>query len=63
MTEVIRSTLELYREALHATVRSLARGWIIALAVVLFAGIMLVASAIAAPLGILGGFLLGAVNS
>jgi hypothetical protein len=63
MTQVIRSTLELYRDALHATVRSLTRGWIIALAVVLFAGIMLVASAIAAPLGILGGFLLGAVNS
>src|SRR5207237_3379827 len=63
MTEVIRSTLELYRDALHATVRSIARGWIIALAVVVFAGIMLVASAIAAPLGILGGFLLGAVNS
>jgi hypothetical protein len=63
MTEVIRSTLELYRDALHATGRSLARGWIIALAVVVFAGIMLVASAIAAPLGILGGFLLGAVNA
>src|SRR5947208_12753619 len=63
MTGVMRSTLELYRDALRATGRSLVRGWIIALAVVLFAGLMLVAAAIAAPLGILGGFLLGAVNA
>jgi hypothetical protein len=63
MTGVMQATLELYRDALHATVRSLVRGCIIALAVVVFAGVMLAASMIAAPLGILGGFLLGAVNS
>ena len=63
MTGVMGPTLELYRDALRATGRSLVRGWIIALAVVVFAGLMLVAAAIAAPLGILGGFLLGAVNA
>ena len=63
MTEIIGATFDLYRDALRATMRSLMRGWIIALAVVVFAGLMFVASAIAAPLGILGGFLLGAVNA
>jgi hypothetical protein len=60
---VVWGTLQLYREALRATGRSLARGWMIAVAVVIFAGLMLIASAVAAPLGILGGFMLGAVNS
>jgi hypothetical protein len=63
MTKIIGATVELYRHALQATGRSLARGWIIALAVVAFAGLMLVASAIAQPLGMIGGFILGAVNA
>ena len=63
MTAVIWGTLQLYRDALHATFHSLVRGWIIALAVVVFAGLMLATSVVAAPLGILGGFLLGAVNA
>ena len=60
---VLWATLQLYQDALRATARSLVRGWIIAVAVVIFAGLMLLASAVAAPLGILGGFILGAVNS
>jgi hypothetical protein len=63
MTGMIRATLDLYLHALQATGRSLVRGWIIGVAVVLYAVLMLAAAALAAPLGILGGFLLGAVNA
>jgi len=63
MTGVVKTSIALYQHALQATLRSFVRGWIIAVAVVVFAGLMLVASMIAQPLGMLGGFLLGAVNS
>jgi len=63
MNEIVRATLRLYKDAFEATLSSLARGWIIAVAVVLFAGLMIVATAVAAPLGIVGGFVLGAVNA
>jgi hypothetical protein len=63
MDEVVRATLALYRDAFQATLRSFGRSWIIAVAVVFFAGLMVLATSIAAPLGIAGGFLLGAVNA
>ncbi len=63
MTGIIRATIELYRSALRATVQSFIRSWMIAVAVVLFAGLMVAATTIAAPLGLLGGFMLGAVNA
>jgi len=53
----------LYREALRQTAHSVARGWIVILALIMFAVGMQVAGALAAPLGLLGGFLLGAVNA
>lgn len=63
MSEFVVATLRLYREALRATLRSFLQCWMIAVAVVCFAVVMMVAVAIAGPLGILGGFLLGAVNA
>ena len=63
MGEVIRATLRLYRGAFEATVLSMARCWIIAVAVVLFGGLMVVATVVAGNLGIVGGFILGAVNA
>jgi hypothetical protein len=63
MITVLRTTVRLYREALRATARSLARSWLIAVAVVLFAGLMVLATTVAAPLGVLGGFVMGAVNA
>ncbi|MGH7255772.1 MAG: hypothetical protein ACREI3_08345 [Nitrospirales bacterium] len=63
MTEFVRATLRLYQETLRATGRSFVHGWIIAVAVVGFAGLMVLALFIAAPLGLAGGFLLGAVNA
>lgn len=56
-------TLRLYQGALRATWQSLVRGWIIAVAVVIFAALMVVATSIAAPLGLVGGLILGAVNA
>lgn len=63
MTSIIWGTLQLYRDALHGTIQSLARSWILAVAVVIFAGLMIMASLITRPLGILGGFIMGAVNA
>lgn len=63
MTGIIRATVQLYQDALRATLQSLVRGWVIAVAVVIFAGLMVVATSFAAPLGIFGGFILGAVNA
>ncbi len=63
MPEIIHATLRLYQEALTATVRSFIRCWLITIAVVLFAALMVLAAPIATSLGMLGGFLLGAVNA
>lgn len=63
MSVILRITLRLYHTALRATVQSFARCWIISVAVVIFAGLMVVATSVTAPLGILGGFILGAANA
>ena len=55
MLTVVTSTLHLYREALHATSRSLVRGWLAIPAVIVFTLLMLLAHQIARPLGMLGG--------
>jgi len=60
MLTIVTSTLQLYRDAFHATGRSLVRGWLVILSVVVFTMLMLLAHQIARPLGMLGGFLLGA---
>ena len=61
--ESIQATLALYRRALRGTVQSFVRGWIVVLAVVLFALAMVVATSLVAPLGLVGGFIIGAVNA
>ena len=63
MDSIISSTLQLYRDAGRATIRSLIRGWIIIVALIVFALAFTVAASLARPLGIAGGFLLGAVNA
>lgn len=63
MAEIIEATLALYKHAFLESVRSFARGWIIAVALVVFAVAMQIAGAVAGGLGFLGGFLLGAVNA
>jgi len=63
MTGAIRATIQLYQGALRATAKSFARNWLAAVAVVIFAGLMAVATSVAASLGFLGGFILGAINA
>ena len=63
MLSLFTSTLHLYRNALQATGRSLVRGWLVILAVIVFTLLMLLAHQIARPLGMVGGFVLGAVNA
>ena len=61
--ESIRATMTLYHQAARGTVQSFARGWIVVLAVVLFALGLVTATTLVAPLGLIGGFLLGAANA
>lgn len=63
MPELVRATLQLYREAFRATVSSLTRNWILIAAVLVLAIFMFLITAVAASLGMLGGFLLGAANA
>ncbi len=60
---MLTSTLTLYRQVARATGRSLRCGWLNMAGIVVFALLFVGASRIAAPLGIAGGFLLGAVNA
>ncbi|MBM4137908.1 MAG: hypothetical protein FJ244_00240 [Nitrospira sp.] len=63
MGELLSATVYLYRQALQATWRSLARGWLMILALVGFGVLLLGAARIAGPLGLVGGFVLGIVNA
>ena len=63
MNNLVSATIHLYRQAIRATGRSLARSWITVVALIVFALLFVGATRIAAPLGMAGGFLLGAVNA
>ncbi|HEX5646476.1 MAG TPA: hypothetical protein VFX56_05860 [Nitrospira sp.] len=63
MGELLSATFQLYRQALQATWRSLARGWLTILALVGFGVLFLGAARIAGPLGMVGGLVLGIVNA
>lgn len=63
MSELVRATLQLYRQTLRATISSLARNWILIVAVVILAFLMFLITGVAVSLGMLGGFLLGAANA
>jgi len=63
MINQLVTAFELYRQALRKTWQSLLRGWMTIVAVIAFLFLLLVAQQIAAPLGMAGGFILGAVNA
>ncbi len=63
MSEFVRATLHLYRQALHATWRSLTRNWMLVPAVMILAVLLYVASGVAMAFGMLGGLLLGVANA
>ena len=63
MSRILTETLTLYRNAFRKTGQSLTRGWMTMVAVVGFGFLLMFATQIALPLGMAGGFLLGAVNA
>jgi hypothetical protein len=63
MVNQLIAAFDLYQKALRKTWQSLLRGWITIVAVIGFVFLLILAQQIAAPLGIAGGFLLGAVNA
>jgi hypothetical protein len=63
MVELLSATFHLYRQALQATWRSLARSWVTVAALIGFALLFVGAARIAAPMGIVGGLLLGLANA
>ena len=63
LANLVRATWALYREALRSTVQSFVRGWMIAVAVTIFAALMMTVTPVAGRLGLLGGFLMGAINA
>ncbi|HLZ34464.1 MAG TPA: hypothetical protein VKP13_10635 [Nitrospira sp.] len=63
MANQFTATINLYRKALRKTWQSLLRGWITIVAVIGFVFLLMLAQQIAIPLGMAGGFLLGAVNA
>jgi len=63
MSEFVPATLQLYRQALSATWRSLTRNWLLVPAVMILAVLMYAATGLAVGLGMLGGLLLGVANA
>lgn len=63
MSQLLIDLTTLYLQALKRTGRSLQHGWITILAVIGFGALFLLAVQIVGPLGIAGGFILGAVNA
>lgn len=63
MSTLFSHIFRLYREAARSTGRSFTRGWIAIIAVIIFSGLMVLATMVSAPLGIAGGLLLGAINA
>jgi len=63
MSPILTETFALYLNACRKTGQSLARGWMTMVAVVGFGFLLMFATQIASPLGMAGGFLLGAVNA
>ena len=63
MADFIWVTIQLYRQAAQATLISFARSWILVVVFIIFAVLLLIVGGLAAPLGMAGGFLLGAANA
>ncbi len=63
MQGLFKATAQLYHQSLLATLTSFTRCWILIPVVIGLALALLLSSAIVAPLGMLGGFLLGALNA
>ncbi|OQW35832.1 MAG: hypothetical protein A4E19_16430 [Nitrospira sp. SG-bin1] len=63
MVNLVSATFQLYRHVLNKTVRSLTCSWVTMIALIVFAVLFVAISRIAAPLGIVGGLILGIANA
>jgi hypothetical protein len=63
MVDHFSAAVHLYRQVIRSTGKSLARSWVAVAALIVFTLLFVAATRIAAPLGMAGGFLLGAVNA
>ncbi len=63
MSELVQATLQLYRQALLATWRSLTKNWLLVPAVMIMAVLMYLVTMMAVSLGMLGGLFLGVANA
>lgn len=63
MVNLVSVTLQLYRQVLYSTGRSLARSWLTMVALIVFTVLFVGVSRIVGPLGIAGGFMLGILNA
>ena len=63
MSEFVPATIQLYRQALLATWRSLTGNWVLVPAVMILAVFMYVVTGVAMAFGMLGGLLLGVANA
>ncbi len=61
-SDYIRSTLWIYGESIKSATRGIIRNWIIVLGSIGLYGVLLIASALLAPLGMLGGLFLGVIQ-
>jgi hypothetical protein len=63
MQGFLQATIRLYHQALLASIQSLIRAWILIPMLMAFALGLILVTAIIAPLGMIGGFILGALNA
>ena len=61
--ELVQATLRLYQQAFRATVRSFLRSWMLMVALLVYAVLMVLVTSMASLLGMLGGLLMGAANA
>jgi hypothetical protein len=63
MQGFFQATVRLYRQALLASIQSFARAWILIPVLMGFALSLVIVTSLIAPLGMIGGFILGALNA
>jgi hypothetical protein len=63
MQGFFQATVRLYRQALLASIQSFARAWILIPVLMGFALGLVIVTSLIAPLGMIGGFILGALNA
>ena len=63
MSELVQATIQLYRQVLLATWKSVTNNWLLVPAVVMLAVLMFFVTGVAVSLGLVGGLVLGVANA